>query len=797
MPLQFCQVTNYQNSQIVPGATTQFYEFITTGSNIYLPQEIPLSNTLPRVGQLHVYPLGFLASTGIEDLSGVQDGIGYYSICVNDLSISGWDGNLQYGNWLNSDGTTHLNNPLYQTEYDPNNLTPTGEPLASPYPQFGLLTPLNLGTNNPTQANTGSWYKVFTKEDTILYGDQDSSGDISTNPFYWGEVNPVLNAESTLMTGSLGVEPGEDAYSRWNPYVDEVIMFNSLGTDEFGRGLEGNKVLVFVKLRDDVLLTESTLITVDIDGDAYWVSVPPDHDFIITQSPSISRIWGEILLEGESSFSPIIKTFNSWTVESVTISSSEIVSGKDPEKYRWKLIGPTPYNKTTTVATIEFNADDGYYFLSKPELSTSFGKNLKLSLSSTNKLNDKIVSYIFKLTYKSDSTRVSVDNGNVNPVGAVTGILKYEVKEIIEKTKLITSVYAGNSSVSSEGESRNIKVYGSPGAEFGLSITELQKSKLENVVVDSVNISEDRVSFDKIGEVSILNTLVANSVHDSQSGFDIPVLKANIKPNGYYSFKQNFPSMSVARTKTTISIAPSKTITLKSVENIKENDRVYFKGLSSKIVVRVTDVNQLLTRITVDTDVTIVAGSDIVFKRDRCYDVRLVPDIGDTIDSSAIISNKLYQYENPIITLTNSTANSNIKITKNNNIDTGLAAGGAGDTGNLNLQYVGKANTYGNRSTGLKSNPSNRVSILLDIQDGKTFTAVTNPKFSYVNKNVSSWTNTIPKDNGGTKVLIVNFSHGAINANTIEISYTFVIEKYGNKDAVIELDLDNIVTLSS
>ena len=52
-------------------------------------------------------------------------------------------------------------------------------------------------------------------------------------------------------TGLTYVNPAESAAMLWNPAIKKIIMFDTLGIDDwFGTGLQNNKIEVFVLLKD-------------------------------------------------------------------------------------------------------------------------------------------------------------------------------------------------------------------------------------------------------------------------------------------------------------------------------------------------------------------------------------------------------------------------------------------------------------------------------------------------------------------------------------------------------------------
>ena len=68
--------------------------------------------------------------------------------------------------------------------------------------------------------------------------------------------------------------------------------------------------------------------------------------------------------------------------------------------------------------------------------------------------------------------------------------------------------------------------------------------------------------------------------------------------------------------------------------------------------------------------------------------------------------------------------------------------------------------------------------------------SINNPDLSY-------WSNVDARKNGGTVVTFRSFTRTATGQSTITISYTFSILKFGSEDVVIELDLDDILTIAT
>ena len=57
----------------------------------------------------------------------------------------------------------------------------------------------------------------------------------------------------------------------------------------------------------------------------------------------------------------------------------------------------------------------------------------------------------------------------------------------------------------------------------------------------------------------------------------------------------------------------------------------------------------------------------------------------------------------------------------------------------------------------------------------------------------SYWTNSNPKQNGGTLFMIKDYSHDAVGLSTITVNYTLCIIKFGTTDLTLDLSLDDWV----
>lgn len=338
MPLTFTQITQYQKSGFNSNHTTSLTPVEINGF-VYSTAFYPNTNTLPNATLFKISPNG---PSNIVDIQLTQSPLnlnqgdeGAWTICTDDLSISGYKGvyasDWRYGNT----GTlcTKITNPLYRTNLDPNALnygpnwpeygaSTTGyccnsfnnnilrDPLSAPssVEQFAP-TPFQsqISDNLPLSNATNTHYKRFLKSETINNGDQfddGSQGVAFSNNIQWFE------DENGELTGR-GYSPDDGRYyvldetqsaaNKWDSRVKEVVMFNSLpmvvlqgeipganipvGQDHVGTF--DNEVFVATILEPGVSIYDvnspsgngvsadnETTITIDIDGDAKFLPNP-------------------------------------------------------------------------------------------------------------------------------------------------------------------------------------------------------------------------------------------------------------------------------------------------------------------------------------------------------------------------------------------------------------------------------------------------------------------------------------------------------------------------------------------
>jgi len=520
-----------------------------------------------------------------------------------------------------------------------------------------------------------------------------------------------------------------------------------------------------------------------------------------------------VLLDSNSIASFITPT--SITLSNLNISNSDLLKGVSSGASKVKLSGKVRNNTSTIIARIKIiapEADTGNnqltkYFKNKPYIKTK-SKFLKLKLRSSLQTlvskERKTTSYTFDLLY----------TGSSSLFGKIDVDLIYDFEDIVYKTKQIDNIQFGPSRINPSGETREIIISGTPGAEFALAVNERFPE------YDEFNAP----FFNKVNDTSILDYRIKNDKATHDYGKEVDIINGTIGKNGKFSFFQKFPSIFVQKT-TMIATADGGATTtkkaFKDTSNVRVNDRLTYKSIAENptryLVTHVNPDSDNENELTVDSALSsIVNGDPVFFSRNRFYSIDIIPEwteklkritsrsensrlVNEALKTTSTLSSgvpttsptyTLSQLRPIRVTLRHSTAGVAWTFTHQNNVATGLSAGAEYD-----VDHEGPASykiPKGRR--GFRSSTSIALTIT-EASGGKTFTSFKKPIFTKYGK--SSWSNTNTTVNGGTVVEIKNIIVTNTGASVIRLFYDFDIKKFGKKDITIELDTDRLISLSS
>lgn len=487
-----------------------------------------------------------------------------------------------------------------------------------------------------------------------------------------------------------------------------------------------------------------------------------------------------------------LTTKGSWTSEDKNLTADELNSGFDDTLDRIIMSGSSLVNRSRAVATLKIDADTDKYFSTPPYLETKFGNKIKLRRRSIQRTNNLPTSYTYDLILSNTVKSALASDLNAKVIYRTSNIATREVS--------IDRISFGSSIVDNQGETKDIKIYGTKDAVFGIVINENTEEIIEYTTVDGSSVKDSHV--DKINDTSILTATtdvfkrLIRKTTEHNYGKEMPVITGVIGSTGVSSFKQKFPSL--VSNKTTARGGGNKTQHIfHDLTGVKKGDRIFSSSISSSSVIVVNTLNpdnDNENECTLSGTVNLADNASVEFKRKKRYSIDVIPDLTSTLGSNISTTDPsytLHQYYNPVLTISNSISGSNFTITKNNNINTGLGAGEE-----LDISYTGRPGYIPNNYSRQDNITSTfTVSMLLTAASGN-FTAMSRPVFSSKNSDISSWTNSIVTENKGMHVEITDITHTSTGNSTITLTYYVEVKRWGIEDVTMELDLDNVVTIS-
>tara|TARA_R100000781_G_C4070858_1_gene124422 strand:- start:125 stop:1372 length:1248 start_codon:yes stop_codon:yes gene_type:complete len=411
------------------------------------------------------------------------------------------------------------------------------------------------------------------------------------------------------------------------------------------------------------------------------------------------------------------------------------------------------------LANLSIVADDNRYFQEIPYLSFVGMSSDILSLRSpviTRDSRNRITAYNFKLRYKN--------NQNVKLTGAGKAYLRYKTVVIPTVTKEISKIKFGDSQVTSAGEIKDIRIYGDNDAEFDLTIT---KASDGSSILDTNRFKKEILSPD-MGKIAAVSKKLTST--------------GRISGQSLYRFEQEFPAYNslIQGTAANGALSGTKTI-FSSLSNVAVGDRLMMDTIPNSTTVTVTALNpdgDNANECTLSSSITAANGDKARFYRTEDYHINIYTKPGTTLNSRIPLVRPHYtinQYNAPIF------------IIKTKETD-------ASYTGPTNVyKHLGMANANPSR---VKDVPR-RFSIKF-VCTGHTFTAVGStsgiPTWSKTDSTVSSWSNSVPANNGGMDVDIFNIRVTGVGTTTYTVTADVLIKKWGTEDVTMILDLDTIIT---
>ena len=480
-----------------------------------------------------------------------------------------------------------------------------------------------------------------------------------------------------------------------------------------------------------------------------------------------------------------------WSGAEKLPSQRELERGYSPNIDRLSMSGKSVTGRASNIATIKVTADSGRYFISAPKLSKASSGRFRLKSKGVKKtikkaeitLNQRPLptEYLFELIYSAKGKTTQADNKKARIV--------FETRRIPIYSTSINKITFGSTKISPKGEIRTINIYGTAGSSFGIAINENQ----EEVLTDAGGLVDNKSYFDKTEDVSILGTF--NTTDNTFYGKDLNVLKGKIPRSGVYSFRQKFPSIISLQTSVDGSRGSGNKHVFRETAGVKVGDRIFCAGIiPTTTTVLVTHINpdgNNVNELQFDTSINLTNKKPVRFERKKIYSIDLIPDLTSTRVASFPKTNppyRLVQKKDTTLTITNKTDDANMRI----NTEVGVDRTAALD---YSISYSGTANKLA-ASIGRNKTNSFSVSLILSTVNSETFTGATKFGLDNTNQSISSFTNSVPEFNGGTRVSVSNMKYGALAAQTLTVSYDVKIIEWGDEDVEMVIDWDALTAHS-
>ena len=412
------------------------------------------------------------------------------------------------------------------------------------------------------------------------------------------------------------------------------------------------------------------------------------------------------------------------------------------------------------------------YFKTLPSIKS--GDNFSISIVKKETSNGKITKCRFRVYYKSKfSTTVLKPD---------TCVIDYGLSDYTVTRTKIHGVRVGGKTINPSGENRVIKIDGTPGAKYGLTINERILDK-------------DGVYTGRHNDVSIISKMqLKNSVGTIIDNYNnkINYIHGTIGGNGNTSFIQRFPSNIILKTKIS-SGASSATQTFKSVNGVKVGDKVYSSAIPKTSTVRVNSINTVAKTCVLSESVNLATGANIEFKRNRSFSGGLVQSACSELDENFTGVNwESFQQSWPdsLFTFYQSLETD---VTIINSMTGGGSAFGT-------ITGLSRGDSLITKVSNKSGRHYKEVKVVMSFTLASgTISKVKSPRVisspgSRINHvaNKSFWTNSNHNQNGGTKFSIKDFSRVIDGAN-VKIKYTVCISNFGTKPVTFDLALEDII----
>ena len=525
-------------------------------------------------------------------------------------------------------------------------------------------------------------------------------------------------------------------------------------------------------------------------------------------------------------------------VDSFIISESTKFGGFADEQKIYNIKGTTSLTGSFKIASVKIEtkatSNRLRHFLNTPSLNSN--SNITFLFKSVE--NEVVVnedakhrpgtyakSYNFDIMYFNTSSVGTASN--------LTGELIYQDSEIsapingtTDGVRTLTNITYGGAVLNKNGETREIKIFGSPGTVGLLTVVDDNNKSLLNESLGTYQTSKSlrgeqfsyaydpRSSSSSYQKENSSSKLADVSVID-RTGSTIKALKFEIPANGVYTCVVDFPSVISRATAVNGSMASggATKIIFDDLTDVKPGDRVVLNSNNDRTtgitVSNLNPDNDNVNECTLSSSLTAADNATVTFERSKTYTIFLYPSEGQTsLSTTTSMQNKIKdgcvinQYVDPVLTI-KALGNGAYTITNFNGVSTSLSAGVGQDH---EKKFIGEGARFSYGVNRFDPIQTFSFSYLLTASSAKNFSFASPISFFVTDKGAvldasgkitdgSSWTNT--GNNGGTRVNINNIANTATGQNTITISYDLHILQFGSRDVTMEIDFNKIFNYTS
>jgi hypothetical protein len=407
-----------------------------------------------------------------------------------------------------------------------------------------------------------------------------------------------------------------------------------------------------------------------------------------------------------------------------SISSSVANSGTSSETTTLSISSIIPYNKKVTIATIAISADSNFKISNSPLISISSEiNNVDIFLKETSTANT------YNLVCKTN--RRIIRNLIAN--------LVYSTTKITTVSNTISRVLFKSSIIPRQGQTKELKIYGSPNTPFNLFVLD------EN-------------------DNSILNS--SNSKSITPAGIK-NCFSSNLSSLGYFSYKQKFPrAKTILSTTITPSVTSQTRVVFNSLSGVQVGDEIKILDSRNKPfsdnVIKVLTINPTggnANQCDLSTAITAVNNKPVTFVRSSSYKLHLTTSgTLSSLINQGYPTFTLNQYLNPVLSIVTSTSVGTVRINST-------------------------ASSITNSISGVKNTNARFKLVITDTRGVALNLKSSQPsKAQFVTAS------------GDTSFSVSDIRTTGDGTTTLNIFFEIIIATWGVQDTVVNFNLDNVIT---